>query len=229
MEPDELDRLFFSLVQAVRSGKPEYLSRPFEVAELVAFVPYRTVRADVGTATNDDYAHVMMRLLAGERGYIFADELLQDDLKAELASPNPNLDAFRSYLNARVTLSQEHTRQLLEVLAPPVSSVPDDAESKGPPAGSPPASTVPRESAGAVSPPIAPIVARPSTAAPASMPRRPSRPGCKYCGQPLPEGRDVQYCPHCGQNLLVRRCGACSAELEPGWKFCVTCGRAAPP
>ena len=210
MDIDELDRLFFKLVQAVRAGRPEYLSRPFEVAELVAFVPYRAIRGEVGTATNDDYAHLMMRLLSGERGYIFADELLQDDLKAELASPNPNLDAFRSYLNARVTLSQEHTRQLLEAMAP------IDAASDAPPAA-------------VAAPPIVPLVARPASASVASPTRRPSRPGCKYCGQPLPEGRDVQYCPHCGQNLLVRRCGACSAELEPGWKFCVTCGRAAAP
>jgi hypothetical protein len=37
----------------------------------------------------------------------------------------------------------------------------------------------------------------------------------------------VRFCPHCGQDLSVLRCGACSAELEPGWKFCVACGRAA--
>ena len=219
MDTDELDRLFVTLVQAVRAGRPEYLSRPFEVAELVAFVPYRTARAEVGTETNDDYAHLIMRLLSGERGYIFADELLQDDLKAELASPNPNLSAFRSYLNARVTLSQEHTRQLLEALS---LSVSDDAAAAAPSPSSAPA----------VEPttaPINPIVARPSTASAPPLSRRPSRPGCKYCGQPLPEGRDLQYCPHCGQNLLVRRCGACSAELEPGWKFCVTCGRASAP
>ena len=219
MDTDELDRLFFTLVQAVRAGRPEYLSRPFEVAELVAFVPYRTARAEVGTETNDDYAHLIMRLLSGERGYIFADELLQDDLKAELASANPNLSAFRSYLNARVTLSQEHTRQLLEALS---LSVSDDAAAEAPsPSAAPTA-----EPAAA---PFNPIVARPSTASAPPLSRRPSRPGCKYCGQPLPEGRDLQYCPHCGQNLLVRRCGACSAELEPGWKFCVTCGRASAP
>ncbi|MBI1808306.1 MAG: zinc ribbon domain-containing protein [Gemmatimonadetes bacterium] len=60
-------------------------------------------------------------------------------------------------------------------------------------------------------------------------PHRAARPGCRYCGQPLPEGRDVQFCPHCGQNLRVRRCAACSAELEPAWKFCVACGRASTP
>jgi predicted amidophosphoribosyltransferase len=63
----------------------------------------------------------------------------------------------------------------------------------------------------------------------AVTPKRPSRPGCKYCGQTLPDGREIVFCPNCGQNLLVRRCAACSAELEPGWKFCVACGRASSP
>ena len=227
MDTDELDRLFLTLVQAVRAGRPEYLSRPFDVAELVAFVPYRSARTDVGTATNDDYAHLMMRLLSGERGYIFADELLQDDLKAELASPNPNLAAFRSYLNARVTLSQEHTRRLLESMPPSVVEHAATAETDAP--AEPPTAGRPMAPLAAAGPAIVPLGARPASASAASVSRRPSRPGCKYCGQPLPEGRDVQYWPHCGQNLLVRRCGACSAELEPGWKFCVTCGRAAAP
>jgi predicted amidophosphoribosyltransferase len=43
----------------------------------------------------------------------------------------------------------------------------------------------------------------------------------------LPEGRNITYCPHCGQNLTVVNCPACGTELDVGWKFCTTCGRAA--
>lgn len=50
--------------------------------------------------------------------------------------------------------------------------------------------------------------------------------GCKYCGGTLPEGREITYCPHCGQNLSIVRCPGCGSELESGWKFCITCGRA---
>jgi double zinc ribbon protein len=50
--------------------------------------------------------------------------------------------------------------------------------------------------------------------------------GCPFCGGTLPEGRAIVYCPHCGNNLSVSRCPACGGELEKGWKFCVTCGRA---
>ena len=49
--------------------------------------------------------------------------------------------------------------------------------------------------------------------------------GCPFCGGTLPEGRTVNYCPSCGNNLSVSRCPACGGELEKGWKFCVTCGR----
>jgi len=49
---------------------------------------------------------------------------------------------------------------------------------------------------------------------------------CRFCGGELPPGRDLNFCPHCGQNLRLRHCPACGAESEPGWKFCVSCGKA---
>jgi hypothetical protein len=49
---------------------------------------------------------------------------------------------------------------------------------------------------------------------------------CRYCGGDLPLGRAMNYCPHCGQNLQVLNCPACGAEVESGWKFCVSCGKA---
>ena len=48
---------------------------------------------------------------------------------------------------------------------------------------------------------------------------------CRYCSGALPEGRQLTFCPHCGQDLTVQQCPACSTELELGWKFCTTCGR----
>jgi predicted RNA-binding Zn-ribbon protein involved in translation (DUF1610 family) len=48
---------------------------------------------------------------------------------------------------------------------------------------------------------------------------------CPHCGRPLPVDRGVTFCPYCGENLTVRRCPACSTELEAGWRFCITCGR----
>ncbi|HEY2849377.1 MAG TPA: zinc ribbon domain-containing protein [Gemmatimonadaceae bacterium] len=214
---DPLDLLFERLVRAVRDTRPELLTRPFEVAELMELVPYRALRGSAAVETNDDYAHALTRLLAGERGYIFADDLLQDDLRAELASSNPDLAAYRAYLTARVTISLAQARKTGESLPPAAA-----------PEGAAPAAVPLSEAV------TAPKVKRPSAAAPqrqldptAETSPRASRPGCRYCGQELPEDRAVHFCPSCGQNLLARRCAACSSELEPGWKFCVACGRLA--
>jgi rRNA maturation endonuclease Nob1 len=49
--------------------------------------------------------------------------------------------------------------------------------------------------------------------------------GCRYCGGELPDGREALFCPHCGQNLSIKQCPACSTELETEWQFCITCGR----
>jgi predicted amidophosphoribosyltransferase len=48
---------------------------------------------------------------------------------------------------------------------------------------------------------------------------------CRYCNGTLPDGRRLVFCPHCGQNLTIQHCPACSTELELGWKYCTTCGR----
>lgn len=48
---------------------------------------------------------------------------------------------------------------------------------------------------------------------------------CPYCTGALPGGRGVTFCPHCGMNVTIAQCPACSSEVEAGWNFCVTCGR----
>ena len=204
---DHLDALFERLVRTAQESRPELLTRPVEVAELIEIAPYRVLRAEHVMESNEDYAHALTQLLAGERGYVFADDLLQDDLRAELAGPSPNLEAYKAYLTARVTISQEHARKVSGAPIPLAEAI-----------------TAPKPvRASVVSPPASP---RPLDAQAETAPRF-ARPGCQYCGQSLPEDRTVHFCPHCGQNLLARRCAACSAELEPGWKFCVACGRLA--
>jgi hypothetical protein len=49
-------------------------------------------------------------------------------------------------------------------------------------------------------------------------------PMCRYCGGALPAGRQVNFCPHCGQSQRALRCAACQTELEYGWRHCVNCG-----
>ena len=86
------------------------------------FVPYKKARAALNVDTNDDYAHAITRLLAGEAGYVFVDDLMQDDLQAELQSPNPDLVAYRAYLTSRITLAQARVREALDRLGPPAAA-----------------------------------------------------------------------------------------------------------
>ncbi len=255
--PDALDQLFAILVRTVRDQRPEYLASTFDVSELLAFVPYRTVREGIGADTNDDYGHTVTRLLAGEKGLLFVDDLMQDDLRSELQSKNPDLQAYRSYLNSKVKLAQERVRLVLDASGPaPVPATgavapPQPAAAPAPqpiaaPAPKPVTAPAPKPVAAPAPKPVSAPAPKPATVTrdlsivmkPRAVPdatasvaagvdARSARPGCKYCGQPLPLGRDIRFCPHCGQDLSVHRCAACSAELEPGWKFCVSCGRSA--
>lgn len=238
MEPsvaDELDRLFRALVLRIRETRPEHLSRPFEVADVLkTFIPYRATRAEVGVETAEDYEVLLIRLLSGERGLVFSDDVMQDDLRREIESGNPDLRALQSYGTARVTLAQHAMRQVIDAAPPPATasvaaggaapasgaSVSNGPGHEAPPVTAEPTPPEPR-ARHAYQPHLAPI---PDPTL--EMPLRAPRAGCRFCGQTLPDGRDVTFCPHCGQNLKVRRCGGCSAEIEAGWKFCVSCGRA---
>jgi len=264
---DQLERLFRILVLRVRDLRPENLSRPFEVAEILrTFAPYRTTRADVGVETAEDYEVLILRLLSGERGFLFTDDAMQEDLRRELDSGNPDLRALHAYGTAKVTLAQHAMRQMLEASPPAAPAAPavsdaaphaarhDSVEhaggtvSRDAPPRAPKASDV-AAALDALQRQLPPTLAELGEAMGAAGDARPHatyqsrasripdptaesvarspRPGCRFCGQMLPEGRDVTFCPHCGQNLRVQRCPGCSAEMDPAWKFCVVCGRAA--
>jgi hypothetical protein len=235
---DELDRMFRRLVHNARAGFPDLLTRSFEVSALYqTLIPYRLNRAELGIDSAEEYEITLMRLLAGTRGLLSGDPDMQAALQAELESPNPDLSVFRAWATASVSINTAAVRSL---------------DSQSPPAvrhPSPPASTRQAEMAGratlevpasALSPVsshtaraggsrTASQVATPPSSQPAPAP--PAAPahvhgiGCRYCGGELPDGRDAHFCPHCGQNLSIKQCPACSTELEVEWQFCITCGR----
>jgi len=110
---DELDRLYVRLVQNIRAGFPELLTRPFEVSQLyLQVIPYRTNRRELGFDSNEEYELAVMQLLAGLRGYVSADADMQRAMRQELASPNPDLTAYRVYATAAVSLAPDALRAL---------------------------------------------------------------------------------------------------------------------
>lgn len=241
---DDLDRLFQRLVQNIRAEHPEYLARPFEIAELYQkLVPYRHHRRDLQIDTNQDYEAAVTRLLAGERGYLVGDEGMQEFLRTELASPNPDTAVFREFGSNHVAIAPGALERLgsdglalhrsgaeaptpasVEAATPELNT---RSKTPAPPEAGAAPSTVPSP---LPVPPPAPATP-PSTVETQDMAAtRTVSAGdvggkCRYCSGALPDGRRIVFCPHCGQNLTVQRCPACSTELEMGWKFCVTCGR----
>jgi hypothetical protein len=206
---DDLDRLFQRLVHNIRNGHVEYLSVPFTVQELYdTLVPYRHYRRDLGIETNQDYEAALMRLLAGEKGYLRADESMQDKLKKELASQHPDLGAFRDYADTRISLVPAAVQNL---------GVSIPAQNSG-------GYAVGTKAAGADGGNGSSSGEGTSFSIP-SLSTMQVAEGCRFCGGTLPEGRAVIYCPHCGQNLAAKHCEGCGAELDPVWKFCVNCGK----
>jgi hypothetical protein len=251
---DDLDRVFHRLVSNIRHRHSEYLTLPFTVQELYeTLIPYRHHRRELGIETNQDYEIAITRLLSGERDYLQADQEMRDKLQAELASPHMDTGAFREFANSKVSLAPEALRRIRALTVPADSASAatstkatsgEAAQPTAPPAPaaveSQPSGSSEQSQAARPSPAITatfplsptPVPARTESAAEvtplaiASLVNVSVPEGCPFCGGTLPEGRSVVYCPHCGNNLSVSRCPACGGELEKGWKFCVSCGRA---
>lgn len=137
--PDELDRLFHRLVANLSDLDPSRLHGPFAVSELYEnLVPYRTHRKQLRIDTKQDYEMVLLRLLAGERGYAAVEpEEVREALAREAAGVNPDTGLFRRYAGAKVRLDPDRvndalgrTRPERDALAPPA---PVEVETPAPP------------------------------------------------------------------------------------------------
>jgi len=232
---DNLDRMFRHLVRTIEERKPEYLARPFEVAELYqTILPYRLHRRELGLDTNQDYEMTLLELLSGARGYLVVDERMRDALRNELASGSPDSSVLREFASVHVALASDAVRRLdtPEPREAPDAGVNDEAVAGGAP---------PRRSRATGASAQGSAAPSGTTTAPPQAQASPRRGGsgqirsitvaaagesCRFCGGALPPGRQITFCPHCGQNITVINCAACGTELELGWSYCTTCGRA---
>jgi hypothetical protein len=106
---DLLERFHRVLVEEVRAHRPDAVERPFTVAEIYQnLVPYGTHRDRIGVAMNGDYEHTLLRLLAGEGGYLLLEsEHAVSELRRELDSPNPNTGLYREFAALDVRLDPD--------------------------------------------------------------------------------------------------------------------------
>jgi len=213
-------------VENLAALDPEALQHPFAVADIAdRIVPYRTHRAVLGVDTGEDYEMTVLRLLAGEGGYldVFPAEV-REMFAAEAGAANPDPGIFRQFPEATALLAPERVAEV-QGTAPPRAVAPEPVFT---PAPEPEDEPVPAEDDAA--PAQVPFMlaedADDEAARPVARPREmmASAP-CSYCGGALPVGRTVLFCPHCGQNVGVVHCPTCGAELDVGWTFCITCGQ----
>ncbi|MEO8563021.1 MAG: zinc ribbon domain-containing protein [bacterium] len=253
---DDVDRMYRHLVRTLRATAPQLLTQPFQVGDLYSTIlPYRLHRRELGLETNQDYEMAMLELLSGGRSYLVVEDRMRDELGASLRSPNPDSALIRDFAQSRVALAPPALQALDQEgqaagrpTEPEGASVTNAAPRKEPDtapfraAASTAPSSAPAAGAAAASAASSPSTSDVSRASGASaggtpgagtrkLPRpiavSPTGEQCRHCKGELPAGREIVFCPHCGQDLTVLHCPACGSELEHGWKFCVTCGRTA--
>jgi hypothetical protein len=233
----ELDRLFRRLVDGLIAIDPARLHRPVSVAELVrSIIPYRTSRAALQLDSVEDYDLLILRLLSEEGGFVTVrPEEVAQRCRGELIGSNPDPGLLREFGGAEVTLATERLAQALGATgggqwAPP------DLESEVAESEAPPPTTDDEADyedidadAGLLETGRVPWTVDPAPARPGVIPLNTGAvpddgTRCGYCGGLLPGGRQVNFCPHCGQSQTFIRCGDCGNEVDLGWKHCVACG-----
>ena len=123
MSNQVLERFHRALIEEIQTQRPEYLTGPFTVAEIYQnLVPYGSHRDRIGVEMNGDYEDALLRLLAGEGGYLVLDsEPALQALRAEIESANPNTGLFREFAAVDVRLNQAY----LDLSAAAMDQLPD--------------------------------------------------------------------------------------------------------
>jgi hypothetical protein len=219
---DVLERFHRALIEEIQTQRPEYLTGPFTVAEIYQnLVPYGTHRDRIGVEMNGDYEAALLRLLAGEGGYLVLEsEPALRDLRAELKTANPNTGLYREYAALDVRLNPAY-------VDPTAGSADDSPDLAAELDGEDPVSMAdlaPMESAvddmGVVPSGVDDFAtaSEPDASAQAAA--------CQWCRADLPARENLNFCPWCGTDLKLTPCNECGEELELDWRFCIACGAA---
>lgn len=245
MTDEVVTRLYRVLVEELRQrGHPE--GEPVKVSDLYqTLIPYRAVRPTLGVELNADYEHALLRLLAGERGLLRLEpEQARDELAREVDAPYPSVGLFRKFSDASVWINWPRDGQAAgpnahrgaarqeadapgsnvtmprrrNVQSAPEGPFPRIAAEHGPPriaAGGGPAPAAARP----------PVQLHDGAEEPEPSERLThAGAACAFCGDDLPTGRRVRFCPHCGGDQRLQPCPRCEAVLEREWRYCISCG-----
>jgi hypothetical protein len=203
----DLERFFRRIVSNLAATDPGRLRLPLPLADIPSsIVPYRRNRRALQVETSEEYELVLLRLCAGEGGFILTDpEEVRQKFENEARSANPDLEIIHRFENVSLTLHPEWVEHAL--LAPS-----ETLDAPAPPSAPPPPTEEPVEE------PVVELIEGPIEV------EENAGSQCVSCGAGLP-GRPVNFCPHCGQSQVAHMCPECHADVEPGWRHCVSCGR----
>jgi hypothetical protein len=215
-----LERFHRALIEEIQTQRPEYLTGPFTVAEIYQnLVPYGSHRDRIGVEMNGDYEDALLRLLAGEGGFLVLEsEPALRDLRAELDTANPNTGLYREYAAVDVHLNQAY----LDLSGVPVRGLTDLVAALNAEDPIPMADLAPSEGAMepiAIVPPGVDVFQEPAPGAAPAL-----QTACLWCRAELPVRENLNFCPFCGTDLKVVPCNDCGEELDPDWRFCISCG-----
>lgn len=206
----DLERFFRQIVRNLAAVDPARLHRPVPLADIRGtIVPYRGNRRALQLETSEDYELVLMRLCAGEGGFARTEpEEVRVQFAAEIRSTNPDLTMVERHENAVLSLEAKPLAAALDP-APELAFAPPDLRFQD-------REGEEEETTLLDLPSLEPFETEPETDARA--------PRCAHCGDVLPIGRAVNFCPHCGQPQSLTHCPECRTEVELGWRHCVNCG-----
>jgi predicted RNA-binding Zn-ribbon protein involved in translation (DUF1610 family) len=199
----DLERFFAQLVRNLAAINPARLRQPLTLAEIrESIIPYRANRRALQLESSEDYELIVMRLCAGEGGFAITEpEEAHAEFVNELEGPNPDLTIVERHRKAVLALEPRSVAKALNP-KPELAYAPWEEQVSH-----------------------AALTRKAEADAAERLPPAPDRTlQCTHCGAGLPVDRPVNYCPKCGQSQL--RCPKCRAELERGWRHCVSCGAA---
>ncbi|WP_396202270.1 zinc ribbon domain-containing protein [Gemmatimonas sp.] len=122
---DDLDRLAFRLSRTVRTQYPHLLTQGFTLTDLEErLLPFRDARREMADGGADAFERAVLRLIAGERGYLETASELQTACTQALASPSPSMSLVRAWATTSLTLAQQATTVGTERMAtPPATAI----------------------------------------------------------------------------------------------------------
>lgn len=229
---------------------------PLTIGDLYQrLIPYRSIRSEIGVMELASYEHGLLRLLGGEGGYLEVEgDTAAEEIRRELASPNPILGIYRDYADVSVRIVGAST-----ATAPGEDAVMESAVgSRGNggtaatgapesprPGGGQIVSAAPADAglaqlrsvdgtaveAGSEADRRQEERANPAAPVPNVTPIvSPDAPAvCTGCASSLPSVSGIRFCPYCGQVREPFPCGRCGTRLEPEWNYCIRCGAPADP